>query len=48
MLIGGITYQNIGELKNIPASGAVVLGEICRAKNVGFATRNLIAALNKK
>lgn len=48
MLIGGITYQNIGELKHIPASGAVVLGEICRAKNVGFATRNLIAALNKR
>ena len=47
MLIGGITYKNIAELKNIPASGAVVLGEICRAKNVGFATRNLIWALNK-
>jgi thiamine-phosphate diphosphorylase len=47
MLIGGITYTNIGELKHTPAAGAVVLGEICRAKNVGFATRNLIWALNK-
>jgi thiamine-phosphate diphosphorylase len=47
MLIGGITYKNIGELKHIPASGAVVLGEICRAKNVGFATRNLLWALSK-
>lgn len=47
MLIGGITYQNIGELKHIPAAGAVVLGEICRAKNVGFATRNLLWALSK-
>lgn len=46
MLIGGINASNAGLLRGIAASGVVVLGEICRASNVGFATMNLKAALN--
>jgi thiamine-phosphate diphosphorylase len=45
MLIGGITAANASALRDIPASGVVVLGEICRANDVGFATMNLRAAL---
>ena len=45
MLIGGITAENAGQLRGIPASGVVVLGEICRANDAALATKNLIAAL---